>query len=318
MKKPMALFLDKASVFPHDLDFSGLEDVARWLWFDNARLMDIEHCLEEAEIIVSNKVKISRQTIEKCKQLKLICVAATGVNNVDIDAASQHGVMVCNARAYATASVAQHVFSLVLALNRKLLSYKASASNGNWSRSDFFCFFGEPITDLENKILGIIGYGELGQAVAKIAKCFGMKVLLAKRDASDDREERVDLTDLLSSADVVSLHCPLTDNNYHMISAKEFSLMKPEAIIINTARGGLVDEQALLFALENKQIAAAALDVLEQEPPPVNHALMNYSADNLLITPHIAWASRESRQRLVNEIKENIQQYQQGRPRNLV
>ena len=322
MNKPIALFLDKASLYPDDLDLSMLDDVASWQWFDNVNVSDIQHALEVAEIIVTNKVLLNRQVIESCKNLKLICVAATGVNNVDVVAANQQEIKVCNVRAYATASVVQHVFSLLLSLSRKLSSYNESASNGDWSRSDFFCYFGEPFSDLEGKTIGIVGFGELGRSVAKVAECFGMKVLLARRhdaaDGVDSAEGRVDLTTLLSLSDVVSLHCPLTEKNRHMIGEKEFSLMKPDAILINAARGGLVDEHALLNALKNKQIAAAALDVLDEEPPSVNHELLNYHADNLIVTPHVAWASRESRQRLVDEITKNIQAYLQGQLRNIV
>jgi glycerate dehydrogenase len=318
MNKATALFLDKASLFPDDLDFTLLEEAANWQWFDNVNLSDIRHCLADAEIIVTNKKLISSAVIADCPQLKLICVAATGVNNVDTEAAKHKNIKVCNVRAYATSSVAQHVFSLILSLNRKLFSYRQAAINGQWSNSDFFCFFGAPISDLEGKTLGIVGYGELGHAVAEIARCFGMDVLIAKRDEKDSREGRVELATLLALADVVSLHCPLTEKNHHLLGENEFLLMKPEAILVNTARGGLVDEAALLHALQTKQIAAAALDVLEQEPPAVNHALLNYDADNLIITPHIAWASRESRQRLVNEIAKNIQAFQQGQHRNLV
>ena len=318
MKKPLALFLDRASLYPDDLDFTVLDGVASWLWFDNANVSDIQHNLKDAEIIVSNKVLINREIIENSKQLKLICVAATGVNNIDIEAANQHGIQVCNVRAYATSSVVQHVFALLLFLNRKLFSYRQSVIDGNWSNSDFFCYFAEPISNLEGKTLGIIGYGELGKAVAKVAKCFGMNALLAKRDEVDSRTGRVDLTTLLSASDVVSLHCPLTESNRHMIAENELAIMKPDAILINAARGGLVDEDALLNALKNNQIGAAALDVLEEEPPSVNHPLINYHADNLILTPHIAWASRESRQKLVNEIAKNIQAYQQGQSRNIV
>lgn len=339
MHKPLALFLDQASLYPDDLDFSMLDDVACWQWYDNAAVGDIQSSeiqsaiqsdLEAAEIIVTNKIVLDRKCIESCQRLKLICVAATGVNNVDIEAAHQLGIKVCNVRAYATASVVQHVFSLLLSLNRKLSTYAESVSNGSWSRSDFFCLFAEPFSDLAGKTIGIVGYGELGQSVAKVAKCFGMKVLVAhshkKRDLSDQNSEpkhvqqeiRVDLVTLLAESDVVSLHCPLTDDNYHMIAENEFSLMRSDAILINTARGGLVDEPALLKALKNKQLAAAALDVLEQEPPAIDHQLLSYPADNLIITPHVAWASRESRQRLVNEIAINIKSFLQGQPRNIV
>jgi len=321
-QKPSALFLDKASLYPDDLDFSILDEVASWQWFDNVNPGDIQHSLEDAEIVVTNKVLIDSRVIANCKQLKLICVAATGVNNVDLAAAKKRGIQVCNVRGYATSSVVQHVFSLILALNRKLFSYKRSVANGDWSHSDFFCYFGESISELEGKTIGIIGYGELGRAVAKVARCFGMNVLLARRHTvegePDLREGRTDLKTLLSKSDVVTLHCPLTENNRHLLGEEEFSLMRPDAILINTARGGLVDEMALLSALEKNQIGAAALDVLEEEPPSVNNALINYQMDNLIITPHIAWASKESRQRLINEIAENIRAYQQGPLRNVV
>jgi glycerate dehydrogenase len=323
--QPQALFLDKASLYPDDLDFSSLENIAQWKWFDNAVVSDVETqaCLKQAEILVSNKVMIDRAVIESCENLKLICVAATGVNNVDLVAAQEYGIKVCNVRAYATASVTQHVFSLILSLNRKLSSYKKSAINGRWSQSEFFCYFGDPISDLENKVLGIIGYGELGKAVEKVALSFGMKVLIAEshhaRSNADDANvtktnKSVDIKTLLARSDVVSLHCPLTKNNQHMIAANEFSIMKKGAVIINTARGGLIDESALLSALENNEIAGAGLDVLEQEPPEKNNALMNYAqnAEDLIITPHIAWASQQARQNLVNQIAENIRVYQIG------
>ena len=331
LKRPKALFLDKASLYPDDLDFSSLENIAQWKWFDNAVVSDAETqaCLQKAEILVSNKVMIDRAVIESCENLKLICVAATGVNNVDLIAAKERGIKVCNVCAYATASVTQHVFSLILSLNRKLSSYKQSVINGRWSQSKFFCYFGEPISDLENKVLGIIGYGELGKAVEKVALSFGMDVLVAEshhtrsnvNDASVDKtNKRVDIKTLLTRSDVVSLHCPLTQNNQHMISANEFSIMKKSAMIINTARGGLIDESALLSALENNEIAGAGLDVLEDEPPAKNNVLINYAknAENLIITPHIAWASQQARQNLVNQIAENIRAYQIGKARNLM
>jgi glycerate dehydrogenase len=318
MKQVTALFLDKASLYPEDLDFSLLADVADWQWFDNANPDDIGVSLEQAEIIVTNKKLLDSDALKLCKNLKLICVAATGVNNVDVEAASGRGVKVCNVRAYATASVAQHVFSLILSLNRHLSSYSDSFTNGDWTHSDYFCHFGLPISDLENKTLGIVGYGELGRSVAEIAKSFGMQVLIAKRDENDTRENRVDLSFLLKTSDVVSLHCPLTADNYHMIGVDELAMMKSDAIIINTARGGLINESALLSALEAKAIAGAGLDVLEEEPPSADHALLNYYERNLIVTPHIAWASRESRQRLIDEVAKNIEAFKHGQARNII
>ena len=318
MNNLRAVFLDKASLYPGDLDFTALEDLAEWQWFDKANPGDIAHSLQQAEVIVSNKVVLDRALIGRCDDLKLICVAATGYNNIDIEASKERGIKVCNARAYATASVVQHVFSLLLSLNRKLSSYQRAAIDGHWSQSDFFCYFGEPISELAGKTLGIIGYGELGKHVAKVAEGFGMDVIIARRNDADKREGRVALERLFREADVISLHCPLTSDNYHMISANELSMMKSTAILINTARGGLIDEPALLEALKNNEIAAAGLDVLEHEPPTMGDALVNYHADNLIITPHIAWASREARQRLVNEITMNIRAFQAGQLRNVI
>ncbi|PCI08438.1 MAG: glycerate dehydrogenase [Gammaproteobacteria bacterium] len=320
--KPRAVFLDKASLLPEDLGFQSLNAIARWQWFDNVDDNDVQRCIQNAEIIVTNKVEINQQAIVNSKKLKLICVAATGYDQVDVAVAKQFSVTVCNVRAYATASVAQHVFTLVLALSRNLLPYKESVATGNWSRSDFFCYFGRSFSDLEGKSIGIIGYGELGRAVAKIAECFGMKVLVAHSyktvGKSVNREPRIDLNLLLATADVVTLHCPLSEDNHHLINAQSLAMMKSDAILINTARGGLVDEAALLHAVKNHQIGGAGLDVLQEEPPSLTNPLINLCSDNLIITPHIAWASRESRQRLVNEITKNIQAYQRGTPRNVV
>jgi len=324
MNKSLALFLDKATLSPGDLNFSELEKVADWQWFDNANTSDIKHSLNNAEIIVSNKVVVDAEVIDSCQQLKLICVAATGVNNVDVDYARQIGISVCNVRAYATSSVVQHVFSLILSLNGKLGVYQESVASGRWSSSEFFCQFEAPVNELEGKTIGIIGYGELGKAVAKVARCFGMNVLVANSykvaNVSDgaSTEKRVSVAELLSTADIVSLHCPLTETNHNMIATAEFSLMKSDAILINTARGGLVDEAALLTALKEKQIGAVGLDVLEEEPPSINHPLINYDADNLIITPHIAWASKQARQRLIVELEKNIRAYQQGLSRNII
>lgn len=314
-----ATFLDLDSVHSHDLDLSLLEQsVPNWRWRNNTVEDELIAAIKDAEVIVTNKVVLNEQHLQQANTLKLICVAATGVNNVDLAAAKQCGISVCNAQAYATASVVQHVFSLILALNRSVTAYHRAAIDGRWSKSEFFCYFDKPFDDLAGKTIGIIGYGELGRAVATMAGCFGMQVLLAKRSVDDDRPGRVDLALLLEKSDVISLHCPLTANNRHIISGDEFSKMKSDAILINTARGGLVNEVALLDALQNQQIAGAALDVLEEEPPPQSHPLLNYSGDNLIITPHVAWASHSSRQRLIEEVANNILEFQQGRPRNLV
>ena len=319
MSLPLAVFLDFASIHPEDLDVTCLSNINMdWQWRDSTIETDIADAIAEAEIVVTNKAVLSEGCLSKTKNLKLICAAATGVNNIDLVAAKKRGIIVSNVRAYATPAVVQHVFSLLLALTTKLERYQQDVINGNWSRSEFFCLLDYPIRELQGLTFGIVGYGELGRKVATLAECFGMKVLVAKRNKDDDREGRLDLNDLLPQVDVLSLHCPLTDDTYGLIGKQEIALMKQSAVLINTARGGLVDEKALLEALRENRLGGAGLDVLEQEPPPADYFLLQNKAENLIITPHTAWASRESRQRLINEIAKNIEAFQHGQPRNTV
>jgi glycerate dehydrogenase len=225
---------------------------------------------------------------------------------------------VCNVDGYATPSVVQHVFTLLLALTTRFNEYTSAVKQGDWSRSSFFCLLDYPIRELDGKTIGIVGYGHLGRAVASIAEAFGMTVLLAKRNIEDTRPGRVALHDLLPQVDVLSLHCPLTEETRGMIAADELALMKKDAVLINTARGGLVDEYALLDALKAHQIGGAGLDVLEKEPPPPGYPILKADLPNLIITPHTAWASRESRQRLLDEIALNIEAFKAGELRNAV
>jgi glycerate dehydrogenase len=319
VKFDKAVFTDLGSVQPQDLDLSTLQSaVLQWRWYDLIAASEMPAALADAEVVVSNKVWLGAQQLAMAPKLKLVCIAATGTNNIDLSAAAKRGVAVCNVRAYATPSVVQHVFALLLSLTTHLDSYRESVRRGDWSRSPFFCLFGESIRELRGRTLGIIGYGELGRAVAGIAHAFGMKVLLAARDESDTREGRLPLHELLPRLDVLSLHCPLTETNRNLIGANELALMKADAVLINTARGGLVDEAALLDALQNHRLAGAALDVLEKEPPAEGNALIKAGLPNLIVTPHIAWASRESRQRLVDEIALNISAFTGGNIRNQV
>lgn len=314
-----AVFLDFASIHPDDLDVSELNASAEdWRYIANTKPADVLSTIGNADVVVVNKVQLDRQVISSAKKLKLICAAATGVNNIDLLAARDHGVTVCNVRRYATPAVVQHVFALILSLTTRLSQYRADVENKNWSRSEFFCLLDYPIRELQGLTLGIVGYGELGQAVANVAEAFGMRVLLAKSGRDDDRAGRIDLHDLLPQLDVLSLHCPLTDDTLNLIGEKELALMKPDALLINTARGGLVDEKALLKALKESRLAGAGLDVLVQEPPPEDYFLLQQKLPNLIITPHTAWASRQARQRLVDEIAENINAFGRGRARNIV
>lgn len=307
MKLKRAAFLDLASVSRGDLDLAQLKSaVPEWLWFDNIAEPELSNVLEDIDVVVSNKVFLGEKQLQHAKHLKLICIAATGANNIDLRAADRLGIPVCNVRAYATASVVQHVFSLLLSLTTRSEEVRHAVQCGEWSKSVYFCLLDFPIRELSGKTLGIVGYGELGQAVAKVASAFGMDILIAKRNVDDERSGRVHLGDLLKNVDVLSLHCPLNEDTRGLIGKDELALMKHDAVLINTARGGLVDEAALLEALENKKLGGAGFDVIEQEPPTDGYPLLQVKLPNLVVTPHIAWASVESRQRLINGVAKNI------------
>ncbi len=315
------VFLDRASLDNGDLDFSKLDlPVFEIKIFDNTLPEQIEERIAQADIVITNKVLIDAGLIKQAKKLKLICIAATGTNNVDLIVAKENAVKVCNVTGYATSSVVQHVFMLMTALNTNLNRYQDAVKDNRWSESNFFCLLDYSINDLSAQTIGIIGYGELGKGVEKLAHAFGMQVLVAESLLATRNVEhnRVPLKELLQSADVVSLHCPLTEQTHNLIAQAEFELMKPTSILINTARGGIVNEVDLLSALQNKQIAGAAIDVLEQEPPSKTHPLITSNLQNLIITPHIAWASKVSRQRLLDGVINNIAAYLQGKDKNIV
>jgi len=296
-----------------DLDFSAIKALPiRWQYHAATDSRDIVERLQGAEVVVTNKVVLDAPLLEQLPALKLIAVAATGVNNVDLDAARRQGMTVCNVTGYATPSVVQHVFMLILCLLRRLPAYSTAVHNGRWQQSPHFCLLDYPIDELQDKTLGIVGYGELGQSVARMGEAFGMRRLIARRDVSDTRAGRVDLPQLLSQVDILSLHCPLTAQTRNLIGAGQLALMKPEAILINTARGGIVDESALYQALREGRLGGAGVDVLNQEPPGDDNPLLQAELDNLIITPHIAWASRASRQRLLNQVADNIASYLAG------
>jgi len=307
MNLSKAAFLDLASIYRDDLDLTALKNaVPEWLWFDNISEPELMDVLTEVDVVVSNKVFLGEQQLRKAKHLKLICIAATGTNNIDLKVAEELGITVRNVRAYATASVVQHVFTLLLSLVTRIDEYRQAVRYGKWSSSEYFSLLDFPIHELQGKTLGIVGYGELGKAVAKVASAFGMNVLIAKRNHDDERSGRVPLVDLLKKVDVLSLHCPLNEDTRHLIGKDELALMKHGALLINTARGGVVDEAALLEVLENKKLGGAGIDVIEQEPPTSDSLLLQVNLSNLIITPHIAWASVESRQRLIDGVAENI------------
>lgn len=274
--------------------------------------------LKTADIIISNKVKLDAQSLSAAPRLKLICVAATGYNNIDIAAAAKYGITVCNVSGYSTDSVAQHFFAMLLNWNIQLQQYQLASQNGQWLNSHLFCCLDYPIVELKNKTLTLIGYGNIAQAIEKLALAFGMHVIIAERqNKSPCRANRVPFDQAIAQADIVSLHCPLTPETANMVDAHFIEKLKPQAILINTARGGLINENALALALKNKQIQAALLDGLSQEPPTLDNPLL-IPQPNLMITPHTAWASQEARQTLVNEIALNIEAFKQGKKRNQI
>ncbi|MBI5039842.1 MAG: 2-hydroxyacid dehydrogenase [Gammaproteobacteria bacterium] len=312
------VFLDLDTLHPQDLDLTALRaTLPRWDMHDFTAPADGARRLQDVAVAITNKFVIDAALLARTPQLKLICVAATGTNNVDLAAAAEHGITVCNVTGYATASVVEHVFALMLALQRRLTEQQ-HAAHTLWAHQRGFCVLDYPTTELHGKTLGIVGYGELGRAVAAVGSAFGMQVLIAQRPGGDDREGRVPLDDMLRRADVLSLHCPLTNTTRGLIGARELTLMKPSALLINTARGGLVDEAPLMHALQQNRIGGAGVDVLIEEPPRQSNPLLMHKLPNLIVTPHVAWASREARQRLVDEVTANIRAYLDGTPRNRV
>ena len=273
-------------------------------------------------IAVTNKVSFDKNILSapEARDLRLIAVAATGTDIIDRAEAGRRGVRVCNVPGYATESVAQFTMALILELSARAGSYREAARSGEWEKSPIFALLNYPAMELNGKKLGIVGYGNIGQAVARMARGFGLEVLIAARPGIEAGEGRTSLDRLFSQADVISLHCPLTPETRNLINSQTLALMKPTCFLVNTARGALVDEAALIEALRRKRLAGAALDVITQEPPPADHPIMRAAKelDNLIVTPHTAWSAREARERLLREVKENITAFLQGRDRNRV
>jgi glycerate dehydrogenase len=284
-----------------DLDLGRLEgSLDAWQLHAVTAPDEVAAHIAGAEVVVSNKVMLDAATI----------TAAEG--------ARAAGVTVSNVTAYGTPSVAQHVFTLLLTLTTRLLDYRAAVADGRWAESPHFCLLDYPIRELAGKSFGIVGYGELGQGVARLAEAFGMRVLIAQRPGGPAQAGRVPLAELLPQVDVLSLHCPLTDATRNLIGVEELAAMRDDAVLINTARGGVVDEAALAAALRAGTLGGAGFDVLTVEPPRDGNPLLEEGIPNLIVTPHIAWAARESRQRLIDQVAENIERYRAGNPRNRV
>lgn len=315
----LGVFLDRESVDNEDLDCSALEAaLPQWRFYPATGAEEVEARIRDAHVVVSNKVPLTATALAGATQLRLICVAATGTNNVDLEAAAARHVVVSNVRAYATPSVVQHVFALMLALAIRLPDYQRAVAAGRWAQARQFCLLDFPIRELAGRTLGIVGYGELGQGVARAAEAFGMRVLIAARPGGEPVTGRLPLRELLPQADVLTLHVPLTEHTRGLIGASELALLPAHALLINTARGGIVDEQALAEALRSGRIGGAGIDVLSEEPPRHGNPLLAPDIPNLIVTPHIAWASRESRQRMIDEVAHNIRAFLAGTPRNRV
>ncbi|PID49827.1 MAG: glycerate dehydrogenase [Proteobacteria bacterium] len=309
---PNAVFLDLDTTSRGDLDMSRLEAACNTLRYWPATALGQRlHHIGDAEVVISNKVVLDAALLQALSpQVKLVCIAATGTNNVDLVAAARLGIAVTNIRDYASQSVAEHTIALLFALARQLTAYDRIMQQGAWQKSPQFTLLDYPVTELAGKVFGLIGYGALGQATANLARALGMEILVAERlEAEQIRPGRVSLDELLARADVLSLHCPLTEQTRHLINAERLHAMRPSAFLINTARGGIVHEGDLLLALQEGWIAGAALDVLEQEPPHADHPLLQNGLPNLIITPHIAWASRKARQTLIDQLADVLESW---------
>lgn len=318
-----SIFLDSSTLAPEDLDFGPLEQLGTLTLFPTTAPEETIPRCKDAEVIITNKVLITPDTFHACPNLKLVLIAATGTNCVDLDAAKAHNVPVCNVAGYSSHSVAQHTFALLLNLATNAHRYSAEADL--WPESPIFTRLDHPVTELAGKTLGIVGLGDIGSAVANIAQSFGMNIQALAREGSSNSTmpevPRVDRKTFFSTSDAISLHTPLTRDTEHLINADTLVLMKKTAFLINTSRGPLIDEAALAYAIRTESIAGAGLDVLSQEPPSPDNPLLSpelLSTGRLLITPHTAWISQESRQRLLNGITANLQSFQTGTPTNRV
>lgn len=307
--------LDGYSLNPGDLDWSPVERLGDVTLFDHTPADKIVERAADADIVLTNKVPFSADTLRQLPRLRFICVLATGYNIIDTDAAARQGVVVANIPAYSTMSVAQMAFAHILNITNHVASYAREVADGKWTNCPDFCFWDSALTELAGKTMGIVGLGNTGMATARIAVAMGMKVVALTSKSADTLPEGITpapLDDVLASADVVSLHCPLTPSTRHLINAASIAKMKPSAILINTGRGPLVDEQAVADALNGGRLAAFGADVLSQEPPRGDNPLL--SARNCFLTPHIAWATLEARTRLMSTATENVRQFIAGEP----
>ena len=313
------VFLDRDTL-PPAVRLRPPEFDHEWVSFERSGPAEVASRITDADIVVTNKVPMRREAIEAARRLRLVAVAATGTDNVDLDACTSRGIVVSNIRGYAAHSLPEHTFALILALRRSIIAYRDSVGRGRWGEAGQFCYFDYPVNDLAGSRLGIIGDGVLGRAVGDLGRAFGMEVLFSSYKGTTGMGPLyTPFEDVLRTSDVITLHAPLMPSTRNMIGREEFDLMQARPILINTARGGLVEETALCEALEQGRIRGAAFDVVTQEPLPPDHPFLRLlGRPDFILTPHIAWASAEATQELADQLIDNIEAFWAGQPRNVV
>ena len=303
-------FLDRATI-RDDIKIRSPNFEHTWVEYQKTPVDKVIERIADADIVITNKVAINDKILASCPNIKMIAVAATGLDIIDLVACEKRTIVVTNIQNYALTTVPEHVITVMLMLKRQIVQYQNEVIKGRWQAENNFCFFDKPINDISKSTLGLIGFGALGQATAKLAVKLGMKVKFYNRsDRKSDLAEQVDLNTIITESDIISCHCALTPETHHLLSDEEFDAMKPSAFVINTARGAIIDELALANAIKNHKIAGAAIDVLPQEPPEKNSPLMQIATQsNVILTPHIAWASQQAMQGLVDQLIDNIEQF---------
>jgi len=316
MTKQIIVFLERNTF---SVSFRKPSFEHEWIEFGETTQDQVVDRLAQATIAICNKLQLRGNALAQLPELRLIAVAATGVDNVDLAYCRSHNIAVCNTRGYAVNSLPEHALMLMLALRRNLIAYRADVKAGRWHEARQFCLLDHPIGDLKGATLGIVGFGRLGRSMAQLGRAIGMEVIVAERkNVAEVRDDRVSFTDVLRLSDMISLHCPLTEETKNLIGADELQQMKPGAILINTARGGLIDDHALLDALRSGHLAGAGIDVLRNEPPRDGNPLLDVDLPNLIVTPHNAWASRQAMQTLADQLIDNLEAFVRGEPQNLV
>lgn len=311
------VILDRNTITTGDVSLAPIEALGEVRIFDTLAPESVVSAIGDADAVIVNKAKITAEVMDACPNLRFVGLFATGYNNIDTEAAKARGIVVCNVPGYSTSSVTQHTFALMLHFASHVDAYAASVARGDWANAETFSYLSFPISELSGKTLGIFGFGAIGRSVASVAKAFGMNIIATvRRPIAFEGVEFVDKDALFARSDYLSLHCPLTEETRHFVNAETLSKMKPTAVIINTARGGVIEEQALTDALNGGKLRGAGIDVLDVEPMRKNHPYL--TAKNCYITPHVAWGSIEARTRLINLVAKNILAFENGEPINVV